>query len=30
LLSGADNVKPDDVAVTVADTGPALAVAVTD
>ncbi|WP_256695488.1 MULTISPECIES: hypothetical protein [Actinomyces] len=30
LLSGADSVKPDDVAVTVAVTGPAVAVAVTD
>jgi len=30
LLSGADNDNPDDVADTVADTGPAVAVAVTD
>ncbi|WP_178387980.1 hypothetical protein [Actinomyces oris] len=30
LLSGADSVRPEDVAVTVAVTGPAVAVAVTD
>jgi len=30
LLSGADRVRPEDVAVTVAVTGPAVAVAVTD